>query len=194
MTGLKSRYAYTIFEAQQKMGPLADDLYLIFLDIDTLKKINDTFGHVAGDETIVAVSKCIKNAFGDVAECFRMGGDEFLVAMTADEDIRMITVYQFAGTGIITAWVAPDVSHQDLHAFTFKETVKRMDKPQVVVVTVARDTIQRLELSDLLRKIETTTEVSGMPDLVNRLKKSPELIAEHPMSVRYKTYKHIKAL
>jgi diguanylate cyclase (GGDEF)-like protein len=35
---------------------------------------------------IIAVSKCIKDAFGDVAECFRMGGDEFLVAMAAETD------------------------------------------------------------------------------------------------------------
>ena len=86
MTGLKSRYAYTIFEAQQKVGVLSNDLHLIFLDIDMLKKANDTLGHAAGDEMIVAVSKCIKDAFSDVAECFRMGGDEFLIAMTADSN------------------------------------------------------------------------------------------------------------
>ena len=84
MTGLKSRYAYTIFAAQQKIGLPSDALCLIFLDIDKLKKANDTLGHVAGDEMIVFVSKCIKDAFGDAANCFRMGGDEFLVAMTQD--------------------------------------------------------------------------------------------------------------
>ena len=87
MTGMKSRYAYSIFEAQQKVGPPSNALCLIFLDIDMLKKVNDTLGHVAGDEMIIAVSKCIQDAFGDVAECFRMGGDEFLVAMTAETEV-----------------------------------------------------------------------------------------------------------
>ena len=87
MTGLKSRYAYTIFEANQKAGHPSSSLYLIFLDIDMLKKANDTFGHAAGDEMIIAASQCIKDAFGDVAECFRMGGDEFLVAMTAKQEL-----------------------------------------------------------------------------------------------------------
>ena len=87
MTGLKSRYAYTIFEAQQKVGYPSKALHLMFLDIDMLKKTNDTLGHVAGDEMIIAVSNCIKDAFGDVAECFRMGGDEFLVATTAEEEV-----------------------------------------------------------------------------------------------------------
>ena len=84
MTGLKSRYAYTIFEAQQKVGAPSNALHLIYVDIDMLKKANDTLGHAAGDEMIIAVSKCIKDAFGDMSECFRMGGDEFLVAMTAE--------------------------------------------------------------------------------------------------------------
>jgi hypothetical protein len=103
-------------------------------------------------------------------------------------------IYKFESLRIVPARIASDMHHEHLEATAIENPVKRMSITQVVVVTVARDTIQRLELSDLLRKIETTTEVSGMPDLVNRLKKSPELIAEHPMSVRYKTYKHIKAL
>ena len=102
MTGLKSRYAYTIFEAQQKVGLPARDLCLIFLDIDMLKKANDTLGHVAGDEMIIAVSKCIKEAFGDVADCFRMGGDEFLVAMNAQPDIVQERIVQF--NRLVSQW------------------------------------------------------------------------------------------
>ncbi len=102
MSGLKSRYAYTIFEAQQKLGPPSNALTLIFLDIDMVKKANDTLGHVAGDEMIVAVSKCIKDAFGDVAECFRMGGDEFLVAMTAETDVVQERIALF--NQLISQW------------------------------------------------------------------------------------------
>ena len=102
MTGLKSRYAYTIFEAQQKTGTLSNTLHLIFLDIDKLKTANDTLGHVAGDEMIIAVSKCIKDAFGDVAECFRMGGDEFLVAMTAETDVLQERVALF--NRLVSQW------------------------------------------------------------------------------------------
>ena len=102
MTGLKSRYAYTIFEAQQKMGAPSDNLHLLFLDIDKLKKTNDTLGHAAGDEMITAVSKCIKDAFGNAAECFRMGGDEFLVAMTAESEVVKERVALF--NRLISQW------------------------------------------------------------------------------------------
>ena len=130
MTGLKSRYAYTIFEAQQKVGPPSNALCLIFLDIDMLKKTNDTLGHVAGDEMIIAVSNCIKDAFGDVAECFRMGGDEFLVATTEETAViqervglfnRLIS--QWSGRyvdsltisyGIVAAHEHPDLNFEEL--------------------------------------------------------------------------------
>ena len=56
---------------------------------------NDTFGHAAGDEMISAVSKCIKDSFGDIAECFRMGGDEFLVAMNTKPDVVRARIERF---------------------------------------------------------------------------------------------------
>ena len=109
MTGLKSRYAYTIFEARQQEGALSDSLYLIFFDIDRLKIANDMLGHVAGDEMIIAVSDCIKNAFSDVAECFRMGGDEFLVAMTAEADLVQERISLF--NQLVSQWRGSYVDH-----------------------------------------------------------------------------------
>ena len=109
MTGLKSRYAYTIFEEQQRTGPLSKDLNLLFLDVDMLKKVNDTLGHAAGDELIIAASQCIKTAFGDVAECFRMGGDEFLVAMTTKSDVVQEKIKLF--DRLVSEWSGRYVDH-----------------------------------------------------------------------------------
>ena len=135
MTSLKSRYAYTIFEAQQKVGSPSNALHLIFLDIDMLKKANDTLGHVAGDEMIIAVSKCIKDAFGDVAECFRMGGDEFLVAMTSEPDIvqerialfnRLVS--QWHGRYVDSLTVSYGVAAANEHpGLNFEELLKTAD-------------------------------------------------------------------
>ena len=135
MTGLKNRYAYTIFEAQQKVGPLSNALYLIFLDIDMLKNANDTLGHVAGDEMIIAVSKYIRDAFGDVAECFRMGGDEFLVAMTAEADIvqERIALFnqlvsQWSGRYIDSLTVSYGIAAANEHpGLDFEELLKTAD-------------------------------------------------------------------
>ena len=125
MTGLKSRYAYTIYEAEQKVGALPDTLHLIFLDVDKLKETNDTLGHAAGDELIMATSKCIKEAFGDVAECFRMGGDEFLAAMNAK----------------------PEVVQEKIALFD--QLISRWNGKYVDVVTVAYGVVSASEYPDL---------------------------------------------
>lgn len=51
----------------------------IIVDIDTLKMINDTFGHSAGDETIIGIANALKATFRQTDIIARIGGDEFTV-------------------------------------------------------------------------------------------------------------------
>lgn len=51
----------------------------ISLDLNGLKKANDTLGHSAGDELICAASNCMKFAFASYGKIYRIGGDEFVV-------------------------------------------------------------------------------------------------------------------
>lgn len=52
---------------------------LLFIDIDNFKNVNDTHGHDAGDQVLIAVGKTIKSAVRAVDNLCRWGGDEFLV-------------------------------------------------------------------------------------------------------------------
>ncbi len=52
---------------------------LLFGDIDGLKKINDTYGHAAGDRAIIAEAEILKNVFGSADIIGRLGGDEFAI-------------------------------------------------------------------------------------------------------------------
>lgn len=56
-------------------------------DANNLKKINDYYGHVKGDEMIITVANEIQNVFGDMGKCYRIGGDEFVV-LTGKECTR----------------------------------------------------------------------------------------------------------
>lgn len=52
---------------------------LMFLDMDGLKYINDTFGHKEGDVAIAAMAEVLRKVCSDGEVCCRFGGDEFIV-------------------------------------------------------------------------------------------------------------------
>ena len=54
-----------------------DSLGFVYCDITGLKKVNDTDGHLAGDNLILRAAKCLREAFGEYG-LFRVGGDEML--------------------------------------------------------------------------------------------------------------------
>ena len=70
----------------------ARPLSIIVGDLDNLKPVNDTFGHQAGDQVLVAVSKAILDWAEPEFTCWRLGGDEFLIALP-DTDEAAGTAY-----------------------------------------------------------------------------------------------------
>ncbi|MGZ4291478.1 MAG: HD domain-containing phosphohydrolase [Gaiellaceae bacterium] len=56
---------------------------LMAIDLDGLKRINDTKGHPAGDAQIRKVAECVKEVVGDEGYVYRTGGDEFMVLLPA---------------------------------------------------------------------------------------------------------------
>lgn len=60
--------------------------YLFIMDVDNFKKINDTYGHVKGDETLVYLGSILREVFRKADVVGRIGGDEF-VAFVSGEGI-----------------------------------------------------------------------------------------------------------
>lgn len=75
MTGVYNRKYF--IETIEKTDILKDDLCISVIDVNGLKEINDTLGHLAGDEMISSVPAFAKEAFGSEAVIARLGGDEF---------------------------------------------------------------------------------------------------------------------
>lgn len=70
-----------------------EDFYLGIIDIDYFKKINDTYGHLIGDEIIIEIHEEIKKVFNEKNEITaRIGGEEFMVITKKDkfEKLRKI--------------------------------------------------------------------------------------------------------
>jgi len=49
------------------------------MDLDYFKKVNDNFGHSAGDEVLKKIGSLLKENIRDVDSCGRWGGEEFLI-------------------------------------------------------------------------------------------------------------------
>ena len=58
-----------------------DPLAVVFLDLDDFKAVNDSLGHAAGDELLVAVSSRIRATVREADTAARMGGDEFAILL-----------------------------------------------------------------------------------------------------------------
>ena len=80
LTGLYNRFYFEEL-AKEREGHFQYPLTIITADCDNLKIINDQFGHQAGDQYICYARDVLKECSPDDAYIFRMGGDEFLVAI-----------------------------------------------------------------------------------------------------------------
>lgn len=75
LTGLYNRLALKDIAQTMAHKPVC----VLLVDVDHLKQINDTWGHQAGDRTLVCVASAIVKAIRSCDYAFRCGGDEFLI-------------------------------------------------------------------------------------------------------------------
>jgi diguanylate cyclase (GGDEF)-like protein len=70
-----------VFEYYQNTGVACEDKrsWVALLDIDYFKSVNDTFGHLYGDEVLILFAGLMEKTFRHTDFLFRFGGEEFLV-------------------------------------------------------------------------------------------------------------------
>jgi diguanylate cyclase (GGDEF)-like protein len=88
LTGVANRTAFrerleALLEAVHHTNQL---LAIHWLDLDQFKGINDSFGHLAGNELLVQVARRLDEAFGTTGVVARLGGDEFVVVCTVERE------------------------------------------------------------------------------------------------------------
>lgn len=89
LTKLNNRHAYEKEIKDIKKNGISDDLVYVAMDLNGLKKVNDTLGHAKGDEYICGAAECMVNVMGEYGKVFRIGGDEF-AAILYGADISKI--------------------------------------------------------------------------------------------------------
>lgn len=96
LTGLPNRSLFVERLEQEIKQTNCDSSYLfavLFLDCDRFKVINDSLGHLIGDELLIAIAQRLKDCLKQTETIARLGGDEFAVLMSnvphLDEAIQL---------------------------------------------------------------------------------------------------------
>jgi diguanylate cyclase (GGDEF)-like protein len=83
LTGLANRRGIFAFARQQmKLSQRTGErMALLYADLDNFKTINDSWGHDAGDQVLIATARILRESFRDSDIIGRIGGDEFVVIL-----------------------------------------------------------------------------------------------------------------
>ncbi len=79
LTGVFNRKA--LQEKYNLLMKLHNTVFILLLDIDYFKKVNDTYGHQAGDEALVQFVQLLESDLSYDQKLFRLGGEEFCILM-----------------------------------------------------------------------------------------------------------------
>ncbi|EIJ43581.1 PAS domain S-box/diguanylate cyclase (GGDEF) domain-containing protein [Beggiatoa alba B18LD] len=69
-----------------------EEVAILFLDLDRFKNVNDTLGHLVGDQVLQTVSRRLKACLRPQDTLARLGGDEFILLITGTPDIHKQTI------------------------------------------------------------------------------------------------------
>jgi len=84
LTVLPNRRAVEEYAAKQLRGAVRHQfpLWVILIDLDKFKMVNDQYGHLAGDEVLKRLAAILKENTRTSDICGRLGGDEFILVVT----------------------------------------------------------------------------------------------------------------
>ena len=77
LTGLFNRRAYEDHVRTYGYTITEENLVYLSMDVNGLKKVNDTMGHAVGDELLIGAAECMKKCLSSYGRIYRVGGDEF---------------------------------------------------------------------------------------------------------------------
>ncbi|WP_282111175.1 GGDEF domain-containing protein [Shewanella algicola] len=111
LTGLANRRKFIEFgqEAVERIKRTHKQVWILMLDIDYFKRINDTAGHAMGDKVLIEVSKTLEDSVRVVDLVSRMGGEEFSVILI-DADIK--------GVELVTEKIRSNVENMHIEGWT----------------------------------------------------------------------------
>jgi diguanylate cyclase (GGDEF)-like protein/PAS domain S-box-containing protein len=177
LTGLPNRSLLTDRLSQEILTANREEwkLALLFIDLDQFKVVNDTFGHVIGDELLQMVARRIRQCVRQGDTVARFGGDEFVILIQDVNDLevpalvaskliaevtRSFTLYErdiFVGASIgITVYpddaLTPDTLLRNADMAMYKAKELGRNNYQFFTASMQRQTIERQQMEQDLRQ------------------------------------------
>jgi diguanylate cyclase (GGDEF)-like protein len=90
LTGIGNRYSFNEFISKLSKQAGKENYTFVILNIDRIKEINVTFGHLEGDNALRDIAAIIKGYMRNSDFAFRYSGDEFMLAAKTDRHIELI--------------------------------------------------------------------------------------------------------
>ena len=121
-----------LWEEQDRRSAASKERYwLAVIDIDHFKRVNDTFGHLIGDEVLLLVAQLLRHSFRSYDRLYRFGGEEFVImfrCQTSDSARAVLErfrarmeAYDFPQAGRVTVSVGfTGLSPNDSPSTTFE--------------------------------------------------------------------------
>jgi diguanylate cyclase (GGDEF)-like protein len=110
LTGLNNRRGFLALAEQQVKVAKRNQtgFLLLFLDLDGLKYVNDTFGHAEGNRAIVEAASVLRDCFRQSDILARLGGDEFVAMALGSTDTSEAAVRDRLATALAAVNARPD--------------------------------------------------------------------------------------
>jgi diguanylate cyclase (GGDEF)-like protein len=146
LTGLANRrFLERILDENIRLAILEDNsIVVFFVDLDDFKRVNDAYGHDAGDRVLVAIAVRLVSVFRDGDYVARVGGDEFVVvapgvkdmtsiASMADKVVKSLNEPLSITEGPVSVSISVGVALFPEHGHSSRELINRADEAMYLI-------------------------------------------------------------
>ncbi len=148
---------------------------VIFLDLDRFKDVNDSLGHLTGDQLLIATGNLLKSIFRPMDTVARLGGDEFVILLEDIKDVSDVTrvadriqkrlmqatllpnhkIFMSASMGIVfsaTGYDRPEDVLRDADTAMYRAKENGRSRYEIFDSAMRDQIMHRLELESTLRQ------------------------------------------
>lgn len=181
LTGMLTRRAFheNVSELRKLVLRQGGEMCLVVLDIDHFKRVNDTYGHAAGDTVLKVVAEAIRTGLRATDRIGRIGGEEFAIAMPFTgldlgwervEELRK-TISQIAvtlGADALRVTISGGIADLRAKDTTVDGTLRRADEALYRAKSAGRDQIMVAATRELAAEMAAGKTPRKYPLLVRR--------------------------